>query len=120
MNNPKYNSKLGIYSENCGLDNVLLSWGHDEYLYRVLKNHDAARLPDEALAMIRFHSFYPLHLGGDYLYLTNEKDRELLKWVKIFNKYDLYSKTDEDPNIDELVPYYQSLIDKYVPGAISW
>lgn len=28
--NSKYNSKFGIYSENCGLDNVLLSWGHDE------------------------------------------------------------------------------------------
>ena len=88
--------------------------------YRVLKNHSTCRLPEEALAMVRFHSFYPLHLAGDYLYLCNEKDRELLKWVKIFNKYDLYSKTDEDPNIDELIPYYQSLIDKYVPGTICW
>lgn len=28
----------GIYEPGCGLDNVLLSWGHDEYLYNVLKD----------------------------------------------------------------------------------
>ena len=34
-NNPAYNTKLGIYSEGCGLENVLMSWGHDEYMYLV-------------------------------------------------------------------------------------
>ena len=24
-----YSTKLGMYRENCGLDNVLMSWGHD-------------------------------------------------------------------------------------------
>ena len=24
-----------MYEKNCGLDNVLMSWGHDEYLYQV-------------------------------------------------------------------------------------
>lgn len=40
--NPDYNdpaimTENGIYEAGCGLDNVLLSWGHDEYLYEVLK-----------------------------------------------------------------------------------
>merc|ERR1712002_604907 len=35
----RYNTDLGIYEKNCGLDNVLMSWGHDEYLYQVLLNH---------------------------------------------------------------------------------
>ena len=54
----------------------MLSWGHDEvsdwsanfpeyatdaaclqYLYHVLKGQSS--LPEEALAMIRYHSFYP-------------------------------------------------------------
>lgn len=26
---------MGIYTENCGLDKVTMSFGHDEYLYRV-------------------------------------------------------------------------------------
>ena len=33
--NPKLNTKLGVYSEGCGLDNVLMSWGHDDYMYLV-------------------------------------------------------------------------------------
>jgi len=35
--NPKYNTLYGIYEPNCGLDNVLMSYGHDEYLYQVVK-----------------------------------------------------------------------------------
>ena len=30
--NPKYNTKLGVYKQNCGLRNVTMSWGHDEYV----------------------------------------------------------------------------------------
>ncbi|KAK4336646.1 hypothetical protein RND71_044052 [Anisodus tanguticus] len=118
--NDKYNTKLGIYKENCGLDKVKMSWGHDEYLYRVLKNHPNCTLPEEGLYMIRFHSFYPWHTGNEYLYLTNEKDDKMLQWVKLFNKYDLYTKSHDEPDIEKLMPYYQSLIDKYIPGEISW
>ena len=35
----RYNTKYGIYSENCGLQNVKMSWGHDEYLYKILKDY---------------------------------------------------------------------------------
>jgi inositol oxygenase len=41
-----------MYEPNCGLDNLMMSWGHDEYLYRMLK-FNGAKLPDEALYMIR-------------------------------------------------------------------
>lgn len=33
--NPAYNTEYGIYSEGCGLNNVLMSWGHDDYMYLV-------------------------------------------------------------------------------------
>lgn len=72
-----------MYKPNCGLNNLMMSWGHDEYLYRVLK-HNNAKLPDEALLMIRFHSFYPWHAGNDYSYLTNEQDKADMKWVLEF------------------------------------
>jgi inositol oxygenase len=36
-NNPAYNTKNGIYSEGCGLENVKISWGHDDYMYLVYK-----------------------------------------------------------------------------------
>ncbi|KAK2802221.1 hypothetical protein FQN51_004904 [Onygenales sp. PD_10] len=111
-----YGTKFGIYAPNCGLENVMLSWGHDEYLYNVVKTQST--LPKEALAMIRYHSFYPWHTGGAYRHLMNEEDHEMLKAVQAFNPYDLYSKTDDVPNIEELKPYYLGLIDEFFPHRI--
>ena len=100
FNHPIYDTKFGIYSPGCGLDNVMLSWGHDEYLYHVVK--DQSTLPDEALAMIRYHSFYPWHNAGAYHELMNDHDKEMFKAVKAFNPYDLYSKSDDVPSAEEL------------------
>lgn len=36
------------------------------------------------------------------------------------SNYDLYTKSAKLPNIDELWPYYQTLIDKYCPGVLEW
>jgi inositol oxygenase len=110
---PVYSTKHGIYSEGCGLDNVMLSWGHDEYLYNLCK--EQSTLPDEALAMIRYHSFYPWHSAGGYKWMMNEKDHEMMKAVKAFNPYDLYSKSDGIPDVVELKKYYMELINTYFP-----
>ncbi|KAI5964237.1 uncharacterized protein KGF55_002179 [Candida pseudojiufengensis] len=114
--NPLYNTKYGIYSKHCGLDKVMLSWGHDEYMYHIVKKH--SNLPKEALAMIRYHSFYPWHQEFAYSYLMNDEDKEMLKAVKAFNKYDLYSKIDKLENIEKLKPYYLELIDEFFPEKI--
>ena len=37
-NNQLYNTKYGVYSPNCGLRNVHMSWGHDEYVYQMVKS----------------------------------------------------------------------------------
>lgn len=104
-NNPDYNheiygTKNGIYSPGCGLDNIMLSWGHDEYLYMVVK--DQSTLPEEALAMIRYHSFYPWHSAGAYHEFMDEHDHKMLEAVKAFNPYDLYSKSDDVPSVEVL------------------
>lgn len=78
----------------------MLSWGHDEYLYHIVK--EQSTLPDEALAMIRYHSFYPWHSGGAYMDLMDEHDEKMLKAVRAFNPYDLYSKSDDVPKAEEL------------------
>eukprot|EP01018_Ginkgo_biloba_P016895 Gb_33677 [translate_table: standard] len=117
--NPKYNTKYGIYSEGCGLDNIVMSWGHDQYMYMVAKENNT-KLPPEALFIIRFHSFYALHRAGAYKYLMDEQDKEMLQWVNIFNKYDLYSKSKVIINAEEVKPYYLSLIHKYFPEKLRW
>ncbi|XP_073116594.1 probable inositol oxygenase [Elaeis guineensis] len=117
--NPKYNTKLGAYSEGCGLDNVLMSWGHDDYMYLVAKENKTT-LPSAALFIIRYHSFYPLHKHGAYQYLMNDEDKENLKWLHIFNKYDLYSKSKVRIDVEKVKPYYLSLIEKYFPVKLRW
>src|SRR5213594_3676304 len=114
--NPRFQSRLGVYSESCGLDNVHLSWGHDEYLYHVTKDY----LPMEALYMIRYHSFYPAHREGEYQHLMNEQDRKMFQWVRAFNPYDLYTKSHEKPSVEKLRPFYQDLIAEYFPVKLNW
>lgn len=113
---PVLSSELGIYEPNCGLDNVLISWGHDEYMYNVAKPY----LPKEGLAMIRYHSLYPVHREEAYQHLMTPEDHAMMKWVKAFNPYDLYTKSDAPPNVDELRPFYEELIAEYFPPEIEW
>lgn len=116
---PVYSTKTGIYSPGCGLSNLMISWGHDEYLYHVLR--DQSTLPDEALAMIRYHSFYPWHREGAYREFMVERDWDMLKAVQAFNPYDLYSKSDGVPSVEELKSYYSELIDEFFPQkVIKW
>lgn len=118
-NNPdnddeRYNTKYGIYEHGCGLKNVHMSWGHDEYMYQIMKDH----LPDEALYMIRYHSFYSQHREHSYEHLMDDHDRAMFEWVKKFNPYDLYSKSPVPPDLNELKPYYEDLLAKYLPETI--
>jgi inositol oxygenase len=112
----RYQTKLGIYAAGCGLRKVLMSWGHDEYLYHVLQPY----LPEPALYMIRFHSFYAWHREGQYEYLCDDHDREMLPWVQAFNPYDLYSKSPSPPDWQELQPFYTELIQKYLPAELRF
>lgn len=114
--NPNYNTKYGVYAPNCGLRNVHMSWGHDEYVYQMVKD----RLPEPALYMLRYHSFYSQHREHAYDHLMDDHDREMFKWVKLFNPYDLYSKNPSPPNWTELKPYYQSLVEKYLPPTLKF
>jgi inositol oxygenase len=116
MRNPLFQTKYGIYQPNCGLDNVHLSFGHDGYIYEVMKSY----MPAESLYMLRYHSFYAAHRHGAYRYLMNDRDVEMLEWVNKFNVYDLYSKGDSKPNLKELKPYYDDLFAEFLPAKIAW
>ena len=114
--NPRYQTRLGIYKEDSGLDRVHLSWGHDEYLYHATKDY----LPMEALYMIRYHSFYPAHRDGAYEYLMNEQDKKVFDWVRAFNPYDLYTKSHAKPDLKKLRPFYDDLIAEFFPKKLKW
>jgi len=114
--NATYQIELGVYSKNCGLRNVNMSWGHDEYVYQMMKDY----LPESGLYMLRYHSFYAWHREGAYSYLLDDHDREMLKWVKLFNPYDLYSKSPTPPDWTQLKGYYEDLVGKYLPETLKF
>jgi len=118
-NNPDYNkpelqTSTGVYEKGIGLRNVHMSWGHDEYVYQMMKDH----LPEEGLYMLRYHSFYSQHRENAYDHLMDDHDREMFAWVDKFNPYDLYSKSPKPPVASELRPFYEDLIAKYLPEKI--
>lgn len=120
---PLFRKQIGMYYSNCGLKNVIMSWGHDEYMYEVLKNHETCSLPDDGLNIIRYHSFYPWHLGGEYTHLTSQIDEMILKpLINKFNEHDLYSKTNDVPDCENLWnEYYEPLCKKYgLDGKLKW
>lgn len=116
INNPALQTQYGIYQPHCGLDAVHMSWSHDEYLYSVVKNY----LPQEALYIIRYHSFYAAHRENEYHYLMNDYDLSMMKWLKLFSPYDLYSKSTNTIDIKELMPYYKELVAEYFPETLNW
>jgi inositol oxygenase len=111
-----YQSECGVYQPGCGFDQVHLSWGHDEYLYQVVKVY----IPEEASVMIRYHSFYAAHREGAYSHLMNEADRRRMEWVRAFSPYDLYSKGHDRPDVEALRPYYEDLIAEFFPAKLAW
>jgi inositol oxygenase len=117
--NPMYNTPNGIYHEGIGLDNVLFSWGHDEYLYQVCVQNGST-LPSQGLFMIRYHSCYAIHQKGAYQHLMTEEDKSNVQWLKKFQSFDLYSKLPDKPDVDKLMPYYKGLMDKYFPQELRW
>ena len=111
-----YSTKYGVYEPNCGLRNVHLSWGHDEYVYHMMKNY----LPEPGLYMLRYHSFYAQHREHAYDHHLDKHDEEMFKYVNLFNPYDLYSKNPTPPDWTKLRPYYEDLVAKYLPATLKF
>jgi inositol oxygenase len=112
--NPLYQTRCGIYEEGCGLDAVTFAYGHDEYLYWILKEH----LPYDVAWAIRYHSFQSV--AEDYLHLFDGRDRELRESrMKLFARYDLYTK---DPSVAtaEHLDEYRELLERWFPEPLGW
>jgi inositol oxygenase len=120
-NHPVYSTQNGVYEPGCGIENLILTFGHDEYLFQVLQKNNNHGLSKKYQNMIRFHSFYPWHTGCAYAHFMRPGDEVLMQDVLEFNKYDLYSKEDTDFVLtDEIKVYYSGLLDEYFPEPMSW
>ncbi len=113
--NSAYQTPLGIYTAGCGLKNVQFSWGHGEYLYRLVRPY----LPEAALYVIRYHSFFAAHRHGAYTYLMDAHDREMLPWLRMFAGYDTAAASPQPLNVNQVRPYYDQLVAKYLPQQLA-
>ena len=124
---PLHQTPFGRYQDGDGkgLDGVMMSWGHDEYLYEVVRQYLRTEasphpLPEEALTIFRYHSFYAGHGHGAYQHLMTAHDHAMLKWVRAFSQFDLYSKSEDEPDIPALLPCYEQLVSTYFPTPLQW
>ncbi|MCX8514386.1 MAG: hypothetical protein RL017_777 [Pseudomonadota bacterium] len=121
--NVENNEYYGVYHKHCGFDNVDMSWGHDEYIYEVMRK--GSTIVKEGLYLLRFHSFYPWHTPQNgslgYIELASEYDWKMLPLVKAFQKGDLYSKSTVIPTMEQIEQKYKPLLAKYIPSpSIDW
>jgi inositol oxygenase len=124
LKDPIYSTKLGIYQPECGLNNLVMCFSHDEYLYKILTHEKNAKqltekqLPIQSYYIIRFNSFYPWHKFGAYTIFENQIDKENKEWVQMFASFDLYSKAHDIVDVDAVKPYYEKLLKQYLPAKL--
>ena len=53
-------------------------------------------------------------------YFENDDDKELLKNIKEFNTFDLYSKNDDFKLTKEIKNYYKYLLYLFFPNYLNW
>jgi len=85
-----FNRPLGVYKQRCGLDHLRMSWGAPEYLYTVLRAATGqvavAKLPREALFVVRYQKFWSLESSRHYHDFMNGEDREMLETLFLFQR----------------------------------
>ncbi|KAL6762229.1 hypothetical protein V8C86DRAFT_3023522 [Haematococcus lacustris] len=87
-----YQTQLGIYQARCGLRNVLMSWGSQEYLFLVLLLN-SSQLPYEALFLLRHLRFTALtRPGNTYQALLSPEDEALMPLLRAFQRLTAYQR----------------------------
>eukprot|EP01042_Synura_sphagnicola_P000208 gene208-211_t len=147
MQNDMLNTELGIYTPQCGINKLRFCYGHDEYLYQMLQGLDMIRyhsaycwhsggayrcfMTEEDHDTLKW---YRDGKEGRRKPVTQAQPETILPIpsflpyfaVREFNAFDLYTKGGRglERTVEELWPYYQSLINKYFPnspnGQLLW
>jgi hypothetical protein len=101
---------MGRYSDGCGLDNCVLSWGADEIAYMRLKD----QLPDHIAWLVRYHSIDLRQCAR----LMDERDIAFTaRYLNTFAAHDLGSKsTHRLPTLP--LDSYRELVESYFPSPI--
>jgi inositol oxygenase len=104
----------------CGLEHVTLPWTPDEYLHRVL-SRTKTTLPAEALDVVRFWSFKTWYEQDHYEDLCAPQDLDSREWISSLGKVACVSEDAiQHISVQDELPYYLQLADKYLPDTLQW
>jgi inositol oxygenase len=106
-------------AKGSGLENAVLPWTPDEYLYRVLQFNQVT-LPREALLAIRFWSLRLWYQQDCYEELCTPQDAETKEWLQRITQYATAPKKMKEVDPPRLMPYYLGLAQKYLPAELHW
>jgi inositol oxygenase len=111
---------INVYCDGCGLDKCSVAFGHDEYMWRVMRRN-GHKMPRAAEYIVRYHSLYAWHSSSAYDWLQNDEDKKMKRVVQEFNKFDLYTKNDSLPVkwTPELKEIYTALVRKYISPTLE-
>lgn len=105
-----------------GLDRCLVSYGHGEYLYRVLTRTPGVQLPDAGMRVVRYHELAGW-LDGDLADLEDDRDRHARAIVARFRAADDHSRPDAPvtPGTAERLKHrYLELVSQWLPDELWW
>jgi len=106
------NKVLSSSGPGCGLDNCIIQYNHDEFIYSRIKDY----VPYEVSWIVRYHSLnkkYDEYMNDNDIYLWN-------KYMIMFRKCDLYTKKADDVvNITKLYEYKNRIMDLF-PEPINF
>ncbi|MFT5101163.1 MAG: inositol oxygenase, partial [Planctomycetaceae bacterium] len=60
------------------------------------------------------------HQEAAYQHLMTDKDLQMMAWVRRFQPFDLYSKSDLPPDRGPLMAYYETLVAEFLPSKLKW
>lgn len=108
-----YNTSIiGEYEDGIGLDNCVLTWCQDEFLYSRMKDH----VPDHIAWLIRYHGID----SNKCKRYMDKRDKEYTEqYLRDFKRYDGMSKSFyKIPK--KSINDYQNLIESYFPNPIPF
>jgi len=123
-----YNSPLGMYEANTGMENLLLNWTGPEYMYYLLKEN-CVSIPEDGLVMLRLFQLRAWHTHNEYNHLANDADMVMRPLVADFDQgirrgkqksYGLGDLTDNEcKNLWN--SHYLNIMEKYdCAGKLRW
>ncbi len=104
------NAPIGTYERGIGLDQCVLQWNHDEFIYSRLKHY----LPEHISWLLRYHSMFIVECEP----FMNDLDREYTeRYLQLFRRHDRGSKSVYSLPTKKIEDY-KDLIRLYLPESI--